>query len=57
MGIGAEERRRLDWIDAVSFARSLCEGDVTTMISNLGDDFEGSFQEFALATFCPEKLP
>lgn len=55
-GIGAEEEDGSK-IDVVAFARSLCDGDVATMISNLGDDFEGSFQEFALTTFCPDKLP
>ncbi|MBI4882900.1 MAG: hypothetical protein HY826_02460 [Actinobacteria bacterium] len=44
-------------IDAVAFARTLCAGDVTDMIATLGDDFAGSFQELALSTFCPDKLP
>lgn len=44
-------------IDAVALAQTLCDGDVATMVANLGADWEGSFQQFALSTFCPEKLP
>ena len=43
-------------IDAVAFGQSLCSADLELMISNLGDDFESSFQYFALSTFCPEKI-
>jgi hypothetical protein len=43
--------------DPVKFGLSLCAGDVDLMLSNLGDDFEGSFQQYALETFCPELLP
>lgn len=44
-------------IDAVALAQTLCDGDVGTMVANLGADWEGSFQQFALSTFCPENLP
>jgi hypothetical protein len=44
-------------IDPVQFGMSLCEADIDLMLSNLGDDFSGSFQEYALETFCPELLP
>jgi hypothetical protein len=36
---------------------SVCEVDIDMMLSNLGEDFEGSFQEYSLETFCPELLP
>lgn len=41
----------------VLFGMSLCEADIDVMTTNLGAKFKGSFQEFALTTFCPEKLP
>lgn len=44
-------------IDAVALAQTMCAGDIATMVANLGADFEGSFQQLALSTFCPEKLP
>ena len=44
-------------VDPVQFGMSLCEADIDMMLSNLGDDFSGSFQEYALETFCPELLP
>jgi hypothetical protein len=44
-------------VDPVQFGMSLCEADIDVMLSNLGDDFAGSFQEYALETFCPELLP
>ena len=44
-------------IDPFKFGLSLCAGDVDLMLSNLGDDFEGSFQQYSLETFCPELLP
>ena len=34
-------------------------GSLTFILENLGQlpkDFDGSFQKFALSTFCPEKL-
>ena len=41
----------------VSLARYLCEkADVTELERNLGDQFETSFQWFAMETFCPQKL-
>jgi hypothetical protein len=43
-------------IDAVAFGQSLCSADLEVMISNLGNDFESSFQYLALSTFCPEKI-
>jgi hypothetical protein len=43
--------------DPVQLGMMVCEIDIDTMLSNLGDDFSGSFQEYALSTFCPEKLP
>lgn len=43
--------------DPVQFGMSVCEVDIDMMLSNLGDDFAGSFQEYALETFCPELLP
>jgi len=54
-GVGATEADGSS-SDAVSFGRSLCDANVALMKSNLGKDFKGSFQEFALSTFCPEKL-
>jgi len=44
-------------MDAVAVGQSLCSGDIDMMVTNLGSDFEGSFQYFALSTFCPEKIP
>jgi hypothetical protein len=41
----------------VQWGMSVCEIDIEMMLSNLGDDFSGSFQEYALETFCPELLP
>lgn len=55
-GVGAEEEDGSS-LDAVATAQMLCNGDVETMLSNLGDNFEGSFQQLALTTFCPGKLP
>ena len=43
-------------LDAVATAQSICDGDVATMVANLGSKFEGSFQQFAMQTFCPDKL-
>jgi hypothetical protein len=55
-GVGAPESDG-SALDPVQFGMSLCEADIDFMLSNLGDDFEGSFQEYALETFCPELLP
>ena len=44
-------------MDAVSTARLICDGDVAAMLDRLGADFEGSFQQFAMTAYCPEKLP
>jgi outer membrane murein-binding lipoprotein Lpp len=43
--------------DPVQWGMSVCEVDIDMMLSNLGEDFEGSFQEYSLETFCPELLP
>jgi hypothetical protein len=42
--------------DYVRFALSICEqsdAERETMITNLGTDYEGSFQQFVVETFCP----
>jgi hypothetical protein len=43
-------------LDAVWLGQSLCDANIALLKSNLGKDFDGSFQKFALSTFCPEKL-
>ncbi len=43
--------------DPVQLGMSMCDADIDLMTKNLGAKFKGSFQEFALTTFCPEKLP
>jgi hypothetical protein len=41
----------------VSVAKFICEtADVSELERNLGDEFETSFQWFAMETFCPQKL-
>ncbi len=41
----------------VSLAKYFCEkADVSELERNLGDEFETSFQWFAMETFCPQKL-
>ena len=55
-GIGSPESDG-SALDPVQFGMSLCEADIDLMLSNLGDDFEGSFQQYSLETFCPELLP
>lgn len=37
-------------------ALSICDGNLATLKSNLGDRWETSFQKFAIETFCPSKL-
>lgn len=44
-------------MDAVATARMICDGDTAAMLERLGSDFAGSFQEFAMTAYCPEKLP
>lgn len=44
-------------MDAVETARLICDGDVTAMLDRLGSNFSGSFQEFAMSAYCPEKMP
>ena len=43
-------------LDPVSAARTICEAD-TEWGNNPNFTFEGSFQEYAITSFCPEKLP
>ena len=46
-------------LDAAAFAKSLCQrsdSELADMKSNLGADWEGSFQQFAVQTYCPDRL-
>jgi hypothetical protein len=52
-GIPEEDGSVLDPVDA---ARKICEAD-TDWGNNTNFTFEGSFQEYAITSFCPEKLP
>jgi hypothetical protein len=37
-------------------ARAICDGNVATMKSNIGENWESSFIKFAIESVCPEKL-
>ncbi len=43
-------------LTVMDLAQSICGGDVSTMRTNLGSDWETSFQKFTIETFCPSKL-
>jgi hypothetical protein len=43
-------------LDAISSAQSICNSDIDEIVRNLGEDFVGSYQEFAITNLCPEKL-
>jgi hypothetical protein len=43
-------------LTVMSMTRAICDGDLTVMKSNLGANWESSFQKFAIESFCPSKL-
>lgn len=43
-------------LTVMDLAQAICSGNVTTMKTNLGSDWETSFNKFTIETFCPEKL-
>jgi hypothetical protein len=55
-GVGAVEADGSS-LDAMSVGQSICGSNLDIMIGNLGKNFAGSFQEFAIRNLCPEKLP
>ena len=55
-GVGAVEADGSS-LDAMSTGQSICNANLDVMIGNLGANFAGSFQEFAIKNLCPEKLP
>ena len=43
-------------LTVMSATRAICDGDLSVMKSNLGANWESSFQKFAIESFCPSKL-
>ena len=43
-------------LKVMDLAQSICGGNVSEMKKNLGNDWETSFNKFAIETICPQKL-